>query len=125
MQKQGSAEQSCTRRVALVGLVGLRELRAQVGAAGHAPPIVGHEEVRHRRLHGAKVLGPACMHMLAAAAHAVMIKDRVAIHRPSAGEECCMASVFSQSSRAAFTDAQRAWAMSAGAPCSANASGWT
>ena len=64
MQKPGlscqccAAERSCTWRVALVGLMGLRELRTQVGAAGHAPPVVRHEEVRHRRLHATQGAGP-------------------------------------------------------------------
>ena len=44
-----------------MGLVGLRELRAQVGAAGHAPPVVRHEEVRHRRLHVTQDAG-LCLH---------------------------------------------------------------
>lgn len=40
-----------TWRVHLVGLVCFRELCSKIGAAGHAPPVVRHQIVRHSRLH--------------------------------------------------------------------------
>ncbi len=54
-----------------------------------------------------KVLGPACKHVLAAAAHAVMIRDE-AVHGPLADKASCMAFIFSWSSRARLIDAQHA-----------------